>query len=389
MSEIRDVVVQLAVKQTESKIKVDVSEAQKGIQDYESTADEAIKSVADEFEKLKDKAGEVVERVTDLEKTTEALNKTRDAAFQAGEGFKSAATGAMTLVRGAALLGFSADDDLAKFLEKMAKIQGLVDVLSGTFDTLKGVTEGIKAIRTATTAMAAAQVTATASSFSLAGGLAAVEAAALPLLGIGGALALFGVAYSVLADNSGDANDELSNTIRLLDDLASRRMSAEAQLRKILPDAAAQESLETALAQSRERVLQAETAGPRAPEGATPFQAFLAVLRDMVLIHPEDETGDPVIRSSEIRADTTLFERQTEASEKEIDVRTAHNILLEEHSQSLKKQIDSAGDDIQRVAELEATLAEVVGSMTRNLKLWNQELQNQESRSRTNAMKSF
>lgn len=98
-------------------------------------------------------------------KEVEKLNRDlTDSRLKALEGFRTMGEGAFTFARGLALVGISAEDDLAKVVEGIAKIQGGFDLFKGGIDVIKGMTEGLRALRAASLAAATAQSALAASS---------------------------------------------------------------------------------------------------------------------------------------------------------------------------------------------------------------------------------
>ena len=218
--EMQDVVIRLAFEQAMDKIELDTSEAQKELLALEKTladiGDEGsemasdLKSELDRvkqqfsdvgdsgegaleelrrgFDQIQQEASDFLTELQEIEKVEQALGEASDAAFAAGESFKKAGAGALTLVRGAALLGFSADDDLAKFLQKVTLIQGAFDMFQGSLDTIEGLRTGLSKLRTQMESVAIAQA-----------GLKTAGSFAMPgLLGLGRLLVPGGVVLAGL-----------------------------------------------------------------------------------------------------------------------------------------------------------------------------------------------
>lgn len=201
MAEVRDVVVRLALEQTKSKIEVDTSDATKGLE-----------GVKKQFDDLRIKTEELNTR---LEAT---FADAQQLAQGAGEGFRQAAEGMFTLVRGATLLGFSADSDLGKFLEKLAKIQGAFDVFRGSFDVFTGLKEGFGKLQAASTAAAA-------SNRAFAATLQLIKVAAMPLFGAGALIAGAAAIYATYRVEIGKTNVDLKKQSILLEEIDKRTRS--------------------------------------------------------------------------------------------------------------------------------------------------------------------
>ena len=172
-----------------------------------------IKQVGDKIKPPK--LGPVKKQVDDIDKSVVKLNKdTKQLASTNIELFDSlgqVGEGMLKVGRGMTLLGISADDDLRKVVEQLARMQGALDIFTGGVQAVKGMVAAQKALAAATSATAAAQVTLTAAAAPY------IAAAAVVAGAIGGIVALtvdWGEAVDDTGDKSKEANDKIIRSLQ-------------------------------------------------------------------------------------------------------------------------------------------------------------------------------
>lgn len=171
---IRDVVIKIAIKQEEVRLKApDITpillpfkqvegvlneglpEAVKG---FETAATKSVGKVSDEVEQLSDSIQGIKPDLEGIAKASEeARQKLTDDTLKMGEGFRTAGEGAFTLGRGIAFVGVASEEDLQKVVQTIAQFQGAFDIFKGGIDVVKGLTEGTRALRIVTTSAAVAE----------------------------------------------------------------------------------------------------------------------------------------------------------------------------------------------------------------------------------------
>ena len=155
---IRDVVVRIGLEQTAQKLRPpDLADARSEV---ESLADS-----------LKDLGTESAASISDLENKVDSLSDSLErakvgtdnvgqemkaAGMSAGEGFKAAGEGAFTLARGIAFMSTSSEEDLAKMVATIAKVQGGFDIFKGGIETVKGLDQAFTQLAATAPALAAA-----------------------------------------------------------------------------------------------------------------------------------------------------------------------------------------------------------------------------------------
>jgi hypothetical protein len=154
------------------------NEARKAQREQEAAA----KSAAQELEnqrKAQEQAAKAVEQ---------ANKQVLQSNLKTAEGFKLAGEGLFTMVRGAALLGGAGNKDMAKFVESIARVQGVFDLFKGATDIVKGVSIAIQGMRAAAAAgavanagLAASNAAVGASATAAAGGMTALQVATGPV----------------------------------------------------------------------------------------------------------------------------------------------------------------------------------------------------------------
>ena len=212
---IRDVVVRIAIEQAKSEVKVDTKKAQKDIKDYGTSTNKALKAIEHEMEHLQS-ASEIAgkgmianwPKPKQLYAIEESLRHIKEQSVLTAEGFRLTGEGMMKTARGATLLGITADDDLAKVVEQLARIQGGMDIFAGLLDTYKGITQATRSMAAAQEAQAVIAAQGAAANTALAGGITAVSAATKGLLAVG-AIALLATAFMAYKGSIASANKEL------------------------------------------------------------------------------------------------------------------------------------------------------------------------------------
>lgn len=91
------------------------------------------------------------------QKLSELHDKSIKAAFDVGEGFKTAGDGALSFANSAAMLFSDTEQDAQRLLETIGRVQEGFNLFKGAFDTVKGVTEAMRALTVATGASSAAE----------------------------------------------------------------------------------------------------------------------------------------------------------------------------------------------------------------------------------------
>ena len=224
--EIRDVVVRLAIQQAETKVKVDTEAAKRNVQ--------ALK-------------GEMAKLAKEAAAVDRAMYKVNQRNRLAVQSFSAAATGVMTLVRGAALLGLSADDDLQKFLSAMAKIQGTMDLLQGSVRTVQNVARGLELLALGSNKVAVANTNAAVATTGFAASLAALQASFVPLLVAAAAITALIALMAALADETdlaAEATQKFIDKERELAALAREKSRLERERRGFIPLAEGMKEIE-------------------------------------------------------------------------------------------------------------------------------------------------
>lgn len=161
---IRDVIINLTVKQTESKLNVpDIAPVVAAAK----TVEETQKKTADTISK--------------------AAQSSAEANFKIGDALKQGGEGAFTAARGFAFLFTSTDEGYQELIANVTAAQGAFDLFKGTFETVKGLTTAYTAILAS---QSAAQTVNAATAAAAATGQAAVAATAATGTVTGGAYAV-------------------------------------------------------------------------------------------------------------------------------------------------------------------------------------------------------
>lgn len=211
---IRDVVIRYKLEPVEGKVPVPkTGAAQKGLDELGKKVKDTNKKIktsnneiADSFKKIGD---EIAKSIKETEKATREYEKfardAKDQSLRANEGFRTAGEGAITLARGVTFLGLSSEENMAKMVQGVARVQGAFDLFKGSIDVVKGLRDGLAAARAASLAQEAANIKLAASNVGVAatgtaaaGGMAALGTALLP---VGVALAAAGAAYLIFKDD--------------------------------------------------------------------------------------------------------------------------------------------------------------------------------------------
>ena len=224
--EIRDVVVRLAIQQTQTQVKVDTEAAKKNV--------DALKG---EMAKLSKEAAAV-----DL-----AMLKVNRANRAAVQSFSAAASGVLGLVRGVALLGLSAEEDLQKFLSVMAKIQGTMDLLQGSVRTVQNVSRGLELLGLASSTVAVANTRAAVATTGFAASLTALQASFPPLLIAGAGIAALIALMKALDDSTDGAAEATQKFIDKEHELAAllrEKRRLERERRGFIPSAEGMKEIE-------------------------------------------------------------------------------------------------------------------------------------------------
>tara|TARA_R100000808_G_scaffold1984_2_gene8418 strand:+ start:2354 stop:3760 length:1407 start_codon:yes stop_codon:yes gene_type:complete len=265
--ETRDVVIRLAIKQIAQKVTVDTSQAERSISRYQAAISKAVSSATREFEKLRiagfesmaaiemegtDAAGAVgkvggsaeaaasqasaplqeiavelevlaasAEQVSaglqKMEMSAQAIKRVEKMSVSAAVGLQRAAGGALQLVRASALLGFSADDDLHRFLRQLARIQGAMDLLSGGLSVYRGLTTAIEKMAMAHKASAAAAAGAAAANARLQVSMAGLLPGTAALAAGGAAFVAIFAFYTMWRDKAREAREEAEKSTQAIE----------------------------------------------------------------------------------------------------------------------------------------------------------------------------
>ena len=306
-----------------SGVKADVSAAGQAM---ESTFKTLTTQIAETQQKLTAFAGaadfdepsdEVKALTEDLQRLEEQLDKTKkeatDSAIKMNEGFIQSAEGLLTLTRGMTLLGISSEDDLAKVVQQLAKVQGAMDLFKGAQMTVKGVIEGFRGLRAAITA---AGIAGTASAASI---MAALGPIALALAGIAAAWAFF-------KDDAPDQADEATEAIKRQNE---------------------------ALAENRKRQQEAREAAEDFAEGLRGSFSFKGLLGDDAFRSSGPVIGEGVRSEAAVQRAKSL-EAAREHLEAMAGIGGGLQVTLEEledHLQGLADEWEAAGGNMFKVLE--------------------------------------
>lgn len=233
---IRDIVVRITLKQLDTKLEApDLSAPKKQIDDLDKSVDEATQGVEDlgkAFEDQQKSATDASRKAAEAVATQAA--KVEDANLKQLDSFRMVGEGIFTVARGVAFLAASSDENFAKMLRTIAKVQGGFDLFKGSADIIKGTVEGLRAM-SAASAVAATTNTALATSntaVATTGTAAAVAMTALNValgpigaafLAIGAAVGFFLAVFSDIGDESEEGGDEVEKLIGKVERLAQIR----------------------------------------------------------------------------------------------------------------------------------------------------------------------
>ena len=160
---IRDVVINLRIKQIDAKLKVPDTKAVVGAvaavnKEIEKTA-KVQDDAASKFKMIQKSEREALKRRQQAEERLrkireESARKVVEENIKAAESFKTLGDGIFTIARGSALLFTDTDKGMKEFVENVAIAQGAFDLFKGGVDVIKGLREGMVALNAASTAAA-------------------------------------------------------------------------------------------------------------------------------------------------------------------------------------------------------------------------------------------
>lgn len=233
---IRDVVVRVALQQIDSKLKVpETATATKALKSYERQVNESSKRASESLMPVSDRLSGITSKTDVARRSQEELSRTiQDESIKSSESLASAGEGALLFARGLTLLGVSADDDMAKVVESLARVQAGIDLLKGTTQIFKGVVEGVRSFSAATKAAAESQAILSATSKGAATSAGLLTAATGPLglavLGVTAGVTALGVSWLSTKDSAEESLDAQIEKTRRLEEVS--RKFAEAQRKR-------------------------------------------------------------------------------------------------------------------------------------------------------------
>lgn len=136
---VRDVLLRVSLEYVKTEPKIETDKAKKKLDEIRSAAEKAQK-----------------EMEAALKAVEEQGRKSTEQTIAVGENLKSAGDGAFTLARGVAFLATSTDEDFAKVIKNVAKVQGAFDLFKGGVEVISGASKALAAYRAASEAAAAA-----------------------------------------------------------------------------------------------------------------------------------------------------------------------------------------------------------------------------------------
>lgn len=270
------------------------------------------------------------------ERAIAAEQRRQASALRSAEALKQAGEGAFTFARGLALLGVTAESDLAKVVQQIARAQAAFDLYKGSVDVVKGVTESIESLKVATDSATASQALLRAGASSL----ASVFAPAGILLA--GIAAVGGATFKLYSDWA-KAQQSLEQSAR--DSI--RRTRAEvraAQAARLTGETAAKDA---GVATAQAALTLAQTAGD--PEGIARAQAALeratiAALRTRGKQLADRET-DPRLTPEEFNANLQA------RAQNRIDQATAESGFAVDRAQSQAEAINQRRERAQQLID--------------------------------------